>query len=87
MVAQAAHGSAPDLEGSNQANPAALIRSAAMLLAHLGRVHGRPDLEAAAQDIDRALNKQLVLKDGMTVDMGGTMTTSGFASAVAERMA
>ncbi len=86
VVAQAAHGSAPDLEGSNQANPAALIRSAAMLLGHLGRVHGRPDLEAAAQDIDRALNQQLVSENGTTPELGGTMTTSGFAAAVAERI-
>ena len=39
-VAQAQHGSAPDIAGKNVANPASLIGSAAMLLAWLGERRG-----------------------------------------------
>ena len=39
-VAQAQHGSAPDIAGKNIANPASLIGSAAMLLAWLGERRG-----------------------------------------------
>ena len=47
-VAQAQHGSAPDIAGQDRANPASLIGSAAMLLAWLGdrrkddRLHAAP---------------------------------------------
>ena len=39
-VAQAQHGSAPDIAGKDVANPASLIGSAAMLLAWLGERRG-----------------------------------------------
>ena len=39
-VAQAQHGSAPDIAGKNMANPSSLIGSAAMLLAWLGERRG-----------------------------------------------
>ena len=46
-VAQAQHGSAPDIAGKNVANPASLIGSAAMLLAWLGE--RRKDANADAR--------------------------------------
>ena len=42
-MAQATHGSAPDIAGRNVANPYAMIMSGKMLLAWLGRRHGEPD--------------------------------------------
>ena len=45
-VAQAQHGSAPDIAGKNIANPASLIGSAAMLLAWLGERRGDDKLIA-----------------------------------------
>ena len=40
-MAQAQHGSAPDIAGQDKANPASLVLSAAMLLGWLARRHGR----------------------------------------------
>src|SRR5258708_24532327 len=53
-LAQAQHGSAPDIAGQDRANPASLIGSSAMLLNWLGerRNHGR--FPRAAARIDAA---------------------------------
>ena len=68
------HGSAPDLVGSNSANPAGMLRSTALLLEHgLGRGAEARRLDAA---IDRAL------AEAPTPDRGGTATTREFGDAV-----
>ena len=79
-VAQAQHGSAPDLARQDRANPTSLIGSTAMLLRHLG--HG-----AAADAIDAALAGQLALPDTRTGDLGGAMGTQDFAKGVAALIA
>ena len=48
-MAQAQHGSAPDIAGQDRANPASLIGSAAMLLAWLGERRGDERLTQAAR--------------------------------------
>ena len=48
-MAQATHGSAPDISGRNIANPYAMIISGQMLLAWLGRKHNEPKATAAAE--------------------------------------
>src|SRR6187551_2322645 len=53
-MAQATHGSAPDIAGRNVANPYAMIVSGQMLLAWLGRKQNEPKAVAAAQHIQRA---------------------------------
>lgn len=75
-VAQAQHGSAPDLAGQNRANPASLIGSLAMLLEHLGH----PD---PANSIDAALSEALSAPATRTADLGGTASTQGMATAIA----
>src|SRR5712672_3397266 len=50
-MAQATHGSAPDISGRNIANPYAMIISGQMLLGWLGRKHGEPKASAAASRI------------------------------------
>src|SRR6185437_6683862 len=55
-LAQAQHGSAPDIAGRDIANPTSLIGSAAMLLAWLGERRGNQSLIKAAQVIERALD-------------------------------
>ena len=55
-VAQAQHGSAPDIAGQDRANPSSLIGSAAMLLAWLGERRGDARLTKAADLIERALD-------------------------------
>ena len=82
-VAQAQHGSAPDIAGQNRANPASLIGSAAMLLAWLGERRGDDKLTRAASAIDAALDRVIASPDGRTPDMGGTLGTDAFGARVA----
>jgi isocitrate/isopropylmalate dehydrogenase len=51
-LAQATHGSAPDIAGQGKANPVALILSFATLVAFLGTKHGNERLLAAAADVE-----------------------------------
>jgi isocitrate/isopropylmalate dehydrogenase len=86
-VAQAAHGSAPDIAGKNVANPTAMILSCAMLFDWLGNRHGRPELQEAAKRIDAVIEAQLADKDGRTPDLGGPLGTDAFGAAVAKKLA
>jgi 3-isopropylmalate dehydrogenase len=68
------HGSAPDIAGQGIANPAAMLRSTALMLAYgLGKHDEAGRLEAA---VDRAL------VEAPTPDLGGTATTQQFGDAV-----
>lgn len=82
-VAQAQHGSAPDIQGKNIANPTSLILSAAMLLDWCGRSVGNAALVAAARLIETAIDGTLANPSTRTRDLGGTTDTDAFAAAVA----
>ena len=81
-VAQAQHGSAPDIAGKNIANPSSLIGSAAMLLAWLGERRKDDKLARAAVAIEAALDKTIADPNTRTPDMGGKLGTDAFAAAV-----
>jgi 3-isopropylmalate dehydrogenase len=81
-VAQAQHGSAPDIAGKNVANPASLIGSAAMLLAWLGERRSDGKLVQAAAAIEQALDRVVASPDGRTPDLGGSLGTDAFAQRV-----
>ena len=83
-VAQAQHGSAPDIAGKNLANPASLIGSAAMLLAWLGERRGDNKLNGAAQAIESALDRVIADPKTRTPDLGGKLGTGKFGQCVAE---
>jgi isocitrate dehydrogenase (NAD+) len=68
-VFEAVHGSAPDLAGKGLANPMALIRSAALMLEHIGQ-------RQAAQRIEESVVKTLQGRKGLTRDLGGEGTTA-----------
>jgi 3-isopropylmalate dehydrogenase len=68
------HGTAPDIAGRGIANPAAMLRSAALMLAY---GLGRPD-EAAA--LEAAVDRALV--EAPTPDLGGHATTEEATAAV-----
>jgi 3-isopropylmalate dehydrogenase len=86
-VAQAQHGSAPDIAGKDRANPTALILSAAMLLTWLaGREGGTPRLLAAAKAIEAAVEAALATPSLRTADLGGPSGTKAFGEAVAARL-
>ena len=83
VVAQAQHGSAPDIAGKNIANPASLIGSAAMLLAWLGERRSEDKLVKAAAAIEAALDRVIATPDGRTPDLGGQLGTDAFGARVA----
>ncbi|MFI6828340.1 isocitrate/isopropylmalate dehydrogenase family protein [Kribbella sp. NPDC050241] len=76
-MAQAAHGSAPDIAGRGLANPTAMIASGAMLLDWLGSEHTKQ----AATLVDRGL-RTTVARGVRTADLGGTAGTTEFTNAV-----
>lgn len=80
-MAQAAHGSAPDIAGQDKANPIAMILSTAMLLDWLGARRDDESLRQAAQLMEAAV-AATVRAGTATTDMGGTAGTSEFTSAV-----
>jgi isocitrate dehydrogenase (NAD+) len=68
-VFEAVHGSAPDIAGKGVANPTAVIRSAAMMLEHIGQ-------RDAAAKIEAAVRLTLAEAKGLTRDLGGDGTTA-----------
>jgi len=74
-VFEAVHGSAPDIAGRDLANPLALIRSAILMLFHLGK-------DEVAVRVGAALRKVIVVDRVLTHDLGGDATTTRFTDAV-----
>jgi 3-isopropylmalate dehydrogenase len=83
-VAQAQHGSAPDIAGQGVANPSSLIGSAAMLLGWLGERRADKRLADAGDAIEQALTDVIAAPDKRTRDLGGDVGTEAFASHVAD---
>ncbi len=81
-MAQAQHGSAPDIAGTGRANPAGMIASAAMLLDWLGDRRAAPAYRAAAGAITKGLESALARPDTRTKDLGGTAGTHEVAEAI-----
>ena len=85
-VAQAQHGSAPDIAGKDRANPTSLILSAAMLLEWMAPRHGNDAFAAAASSIDAAVDATLKNPATRTADLGGKAGTRQFAEAVTAKL-
>ncbi|MGK0168868.1 MAG: isocitrate/isopropylmalate dehydrogenase [Gammaproteobacteria bacterium] len=85
-MAQAQHGSAPDIAGQNKANPTSLILSSAMLLDWLGSRGGSNALCEAAAAMSGAVEKTLANALTRTADVGGTLGTQEFANVVAKTL-
>ncbi len=69
-VAQAQHGSAPDIAGRDLANPTSLMLSAAMLLDWRGRYDGNARLTLAAKLLEEAVERTLDDPATRTRDVG-----------------
>jgi len=82
-MAQATHGSAPDIAGRNIANPYAMIMSGQMLLAWLGRRHNEPRAAEAAQRIQNAVTSLFQEARHLTRDLGGSASTQEMGDAIA----
>ncbi|THH17627.1 hypothetical protein EW146_g3229 [Bondarzewia mesenterica] len=79
VMGEPVHGSAPDIEGKGIANPLAAIRSAALMLRHLGYYTG-------ADRIDNAVNQ--VIREGqvLTPDLGGKSSTDEVVQTVLKKI-
>lgn len=79
-MAQAAHGSAPDIAGQNIANPFSQIGSVAMLLSWYSQRKGMPEYLEVAQRLEAAMVK--TIREGkVTRDMGGALGTDAVGRA------
>ncbi|KAH0927592.1 hypothetical protein HID58_019848, partial [Brassica napus] len=78
-LAEAVHGSAPDIAGKNLANPTALLLSGVMMLRHL-------KLNKQAEQIHSAIINTIAEGKYRTADLGGTSTTTEFTKAICDHL-
>jgi isocitrate dehydrogenase (NAD+) len=78
-IFEAVHGSAPDIGGKDIANPTAVLRSALLMLEHLGESEAASRITCALEEVYRTREK-------LTRDVGGNAGTSSFADSVIEAM-
>src|ERR1700757_4570417 len=78
-IFEAVHGSAPDIAGKNLANQTALLRSALLMVRHLGE-------HDASTQIGNALERVYLHPEKLTRAIVGKSGTSQFADAVIEEM-
>jgi 3-isopropylmalate dehydrogenase len=81
---QPAHGSAPDIAGTDQANPTAMLLSAALMLEWLGERHGIGVCGTAAEALQQAIERGFHSRAIRPIEQGGAQTTSEVARAVIE---
>ncbi|MBC7778494.1 MAG: isocitrate/isopropylmalate dehydrogenase family protein [Proteobacteria bacterium] len=81
-MAQATHGSAPDIAGRNLANPYAMIMSGKMLLEWLGHQRPLPAALEAARLIERAVERVIADQRALTRDLGGEGDTTTMGAAI-----
>jgi 3-isopropylmalate dehydrogenase len=87
-MAQASHGSAPDIAGQDRANPASLVLSAAMLLGwHAEQGGPSANAFAAAAGAIEAAVAQVIQAQDCTADVGGKLGTAAMGQALAARIA
>jgi len=72
-IFEAVHGTAPDIAGKGIANPTALLKSAIMMLAYMGK-------QTLAEKIEKAVHITLADKNQRTGDLGGIATTKEFTN-------
>ena len=85
-MAQAQHGSAPDIAGQDKANPASLVLSAAMLLGWLGLKRQDQKFLQAEKAIEAAIDALIEDPKTRTRDLGGTLGTRAFGEKIAAKL-
>ncbi|CAJ1968493.1 unnamed protein product [Sphenostylis stenocarpa] len=78
-LAEAVHGSAPDIAGKNLANPTALLLSGVTMLRHL-------NLNDKAEQIQNAILQTIAEGKHRTADLGGKSKTSDFTKAIMDHL-
>lgn len=86
VMAQATHGSAPDIAGLHIANPYAIIISAQMMLSWLGNQQADTSTIQASNDIAICVEKILHDMRYVTPDLGGTASTEEMGAAVCKAL-
>ncbi|MDP9050821.1 MAG: isocitrate/isopropylmalate dehydrogenase family protein [Acidobacteriota bacterium] len=87
-MAQAQHGSAPDIQGQDKANPTSLILSAGMLLDWLSRKHaGLERFAKAASILEQSIDAMVAVPANRTHDLGGRLGTAAFTAALCAEIA
>ena len=84
---QPAHGSAPDIAGTDAANPLAAILSAAMMLDYLADKTAHPAYGDAASLIEKAVEEGFAAGAFRPVEFGGDMGTTAVTRAVLDQIA
>ena len=84
-MAQAAHGSAPDIAGQNIANPFSQVISASMLLAWYGQRKNKPAFIEASKALNDAV-AQAIASGEATRDVGGRLGTKETGQAFSARL-
>lgn len=84
-MAQAAHGSAPDIAGKDIANPVGMILSTAMLMRWQCMMKSDPAAEQVAARMETAVRDALTA-GVRTLDLGGSAATCDFTKAVVARL-
>lgn len=84
-MAQAAHGSAPDIAGQNIANPVGLMLSAVMMLDWLATKHEDERLREASELMEASI-LQVMKNETVTPDMGGNETTTSFTELIIKEL-
>jgi len=82
IMAQATHGSAPDISGKHIANPYAMIMSTQMMLSWLGNKKNDSEAIQAARDIELGVEKVFSQMKYVTPDLGGIATTEEMGMAI-----
>jgi 3-isopropylmalate dehydrogenase len=86
-MAQATHGSAPDIAGTGKANPYAMIESTRMLLEWLGQRRGIPEAAEAARLMRRGIDRALADPATRTPDIRGTGRMQDMVNGILHGMA
>jgi 3-isopropylmalate dehydrogenase len=86
VMAQATHGSAPDIAGRHIANPYAIVMSAQMMLLWLGEKREDPSAIQAARQIEMAVEQVLTESQTVTPDMGGSANTEEMGAAICDAL-
>ena len=85
-VAQAQHGSAPDIAGLDQANPTSLILSAAMLLDWLAQRQGKEEWAKLLKLVEDSVDALLKSPESRTADLGGKLGTKAYTKQLCEEI-
>ena len=85
-MAQATHGSAPDISGKNISNPYAMVISTAMLLSWMGFKYKEKKLVKASNLIEKSANDVISEKKFITSDIGGNSNTQDMGDEIIRKL-